>query len=252
MLLTLFPNDNQQLLLTAKGQVKLKDFLKPLQNDGYVLIYCSASWCGPCRGFTPKLADCVAHLSNAKLIFVSACKNEAQFKDYFASMPSDWAAVPYEDADRRQDIFKQLKISTIPSLHVLSAATGEVITTEGKDALLSDPTGVQFPWKKYKLPLYRRRWFGLLIRQLPMLAVWFWWRNSKQRAMEQNMEPTPIPLGGDQVTAPNYVQYNPAPLHHQVVPIEDRIEDAENTSEDMPDNIDPNVTPRPPLIYDEL
>ena len=48
------------------------------------LIYFSAHWCGPCRGFTPQLAKTYEALKaagkNMELVFVSSDRGEEDFK----------------------------------------------------------------------------------------------------------------------------------------------------------------------------
>ena len=51
-----FPDDEivlPQVLLNASGEQVAKDVLE----KKYVGLYFSASWCGPCRKFTPKLIE---------------------------------------------------------------------------------------------------------------------------------------------------------------------------------------------------
>ena len=67
-------------------------------------LYFSAHWCPPCRAFTPQLAEFYktvksSHKDDFDIVFVSSDKDEAGFKDYFASMP--WKALPFSDRDRK-------------------------------------------------------------------------------------------------------------------------------------------------------
>merc|ERR1711907_417537 len=71
-----------------------------LNSKDYVLIYFSAHWCPPCRGFTPVLIewynDAVAAGKNIQIVFVSSDKDEAAWTDYWNSMP--WLSVRHGDA----------------------------------------------------------------------------------------------------------------------------------------------------------
>jgi nucleoredoxin len=54
--------------------------------------------CGPCRGFTPVLAEYYKKNHDSKkleIVFVSADQNDAKFKEYFAEMP--WLAVSFDE-----------------------------------------------------------------------------------------------------------------------------------------------------------
>lgn len=67
-----------------------------LKEKKAVLLYFSAHWCPPCRAFTPVLAEGYRRTWKEKgieFVFVSSDKSEAEFKEYFATMP--WLAVYY-------------------------------------------------------------------------------------------------------------------------------------------------------------
>ena len=87
-------------------------------------VYFSASWCGPCRQFTPMLAQIYAQAVQAgrkfEVVFVSADKDPASFMEYFKGhMP--WLAVPY-DAPQRQAIQARFQVNGIPHLKIFNAA----------------------------------------------------------------------------------------------------------------------------------
>lgn len=67
-------------------------------------IYFSASWCPPCRSFTPKLVDAVKKLrergENVEVIFVSSDRDEKSFEEYFKKMEG-FLAVPFKDVTAR-------------------------------------------------------------------------------------------------------------------------------------------------------
>ena len=70
-----------------------------LCGEGRVVgLYFSASWCPPCRNFTPLLIDFYTNLKKSgdilEIVFVSWDKDEASFQEYFSSMP--WTAVPFD------------------------------------------------------------------------------------------------------------------------------------------------------------
>jgi len=113
-----------------------------------VLLYFSAHWCPPCRGFTPKLAETYKAYKEKglklEIVFVSSDRDEAAFDEYFAEMP--WLALPYSARDVKAKLSKKFKVNGIPSLVVLDAK-GELITTDGRSAVMEDPEGANFPWK---------------------------------------------------------------------------------------------------------
>merc|ERR1712137_733089 len=85
-------------LLGKAGTVKTVEALNGKTN---VMIYFSAHWCPPCRGFTPTLAAAYkkgAQGKNVEVVFVSSDRDEAGFGEYYGEMP--WLALPFSDKDR--------------------------------------------------------------------------------------------------------------------------------------------------------
>ncbi|XWS63666.1 hypothetical protein CRYUN_Cryun06bG0121000 [Craigia yunnanensis] len=94
-------------------------------------LYFSASWCGPCRRFTPKLVEVYSELSpkgDFEIIFVSGDEDEESFNGYFSKMP--WLAIPFSDSETRSRLDELFKVMGIPHL-VLLDETGKVSTDEG-------------------------------------------------------------------------------------------------------------------------
>jgi len=132
------------VLVTKDGERPTAEVL-----DGKVtLLYFSAHWCPPCRGFTPKLAEYyntyVEAGKNVEVVFVSSDKDQAAFDEYYGEMP--WTALPYGARDAKAKLSKKFKVSGIPSLVVLDE-DGSLITTDGRSVVSEDPTGEEFPWR---------------------------------------------------------------------------------------------------------
>lgn len=131
---------------------------KFLRNDGtevpmeslagkLVFFYFSASWCPPCRGFTPQLADFYNKYKDAKnfeIIWISWDEEKDDYTGYFAKMP--WTALPFEDRPGVEHLVKEFKVESIPTLVGVEANTGNVVTTTARARLVQDPEGAQFPW----------------------------------------------------------------------------------------------------------
>merc|ERR1719394_945421 len=76
-----------------------------------IALYFSAHWCPPCRGFTPKFAECYsAHLQakGLEVIFVSSDKDEDSFKDYYKDMP--WLALEYSNRKGKEQLSNLFKV----------------------------------------------------------------------------------------------------------------------------------------------
>ncbi|XVE92416.1 hypothetical protein REPUB_Repub01dG0095100 [Reevesia pubescens] len=94
-------------------------------------LYFSASWCGPCRRFTPKLVEVYSELSpkgDFEIIFVSGDEDEESFNGYFSKMP--WLALPFSDSETRSRLDELFKVMGIPHL-VLLDQNGKVSTADG-------------------------------------------------------------------------------------------------------------------------
>jgi nucleoredoxin len=112
-----------------------------------IALYFSGHWCPPCRGFTPKLAEFYKTSLAEKgleVVFVSSDHDESSFKDYYAEQP--WLALPFSDRARKDKLSKLFKVNGIPSVVIINAENGETITTDGRSAIMKDPTGEKFPW----------------------------------------------------------------------------------------------------------
>ncbi|KAF8698720.1 hypothetical protein HU200_034972 [Digitaria exilis] len=121
-------NSGEQVRTPSRFLVKISSI-----EANTVALYFSASWCPPCRRFTPKLIETYKELSSQgksfEVVFLSADNDEEAFNAYFAKMP--WLAVPFSDSDSREAIDGRFKVSGIPHLVILDAKTGEVYTEDG-------------------------------------------------------------------------------------------------------------------------
>ncbi|XP_064651361.1 tryparedoxin-like [Lineus longissimus] len=120
-------------------------------GEGKVLgLYVSASWCGPCRKFTPQLVAFYNRMrakvgSNFQVIFISRDKTEDEFRDYFAAMP--WLAMPYNK--EKADVIKtKLEIKSIPSFILFDSESGKIIQKNGRNCIVADPDGHDYPWNQ--------------------------------------------------------------------------------------------------------
>ena len=112
-----------------------------MQGPGKVIgVYFSAHWCPPCRGFTPKLAEKYKELRAAghefEVIFVSSDRSEEDAASYYADMP--WKMLKYSERDIKSSVSQAFNVNGIPFLALLNGE-GEVITTDGREAIMECP-----------------------------------------------------------------------------------------------------------------
>lgn len=110
-------------------------------------LYFSAHWCGPCRNFTPSLAEAYMSMQSLnklfEIVFVSSDRDEKSFSEYYGEMP--WKALPFDNRDLKASLSKKYKVQGIPTL-VIVGEDGKTITTDGRSAISGDPDGKNFPW----------------------------------------------------------------------------------------------------------
>lgn len=103
----------------------------------FYALYFSASWCGPCRQFTPRLVDAYRSLKadypEFEVVFVSADNSAGDMRDYMRDDRMAWPAVKFE-MTRSSDEFMRYCGDGIPCL-VLVDEQGKVLsdTNRGGD-----------------------------------------------------------------------------------------------------------------------
>lgn len=139
-----FIRTSSQLLSKASSSPSV-----PLEslNGKLVFLYFSASWCPPCRAFTPQLTDFYHKYKETKkfeVVLVSWDEKKEDFTQYYEKMP--WLALPFEDREGADFLAKGFSVESIPTLIGVDADSGKIITTTARARLVTDPEGTQFPW----------------------------------------------------------------------------------------------------------
>merc|ERR1711879_53158 len=104
-----------------------------------VLVYFSAHWCPPCRGFTPLLKDAYNDDLKGKpveIVFVSSDQNADGAFSYFSNDHGDWLLVPH-GSDEGKSLKELCKVRGIPTL-ALFKADGSLETTEARNYIANN------------------------------------------------------------------------------------------------------------------
>lgn len=134
-------------LIGKAGDVLTKTFV----SHPYTLLYFSASWCPPCRMFTPTLVDFYKQVNSAQKIveiaLISRDRSENDFDVYFKGMP--WLALPYEERTTAQSLMEKYNVFSIPKL-VLVNTEGELLSETCRDEVQSIGVDAVKNWSKAK------------------------------------------------------------------------------------------------------
>lgn len=140
----IFKDENVKILKNGNGDKV--DVVAELQNEADVIgLYFSAHWCGPCRRFTPKLAElykaCEADGKKFKVVFLSSDSNQEAFDEYFKEMP--WYALEYKNRELKETLSNIFEVKGIPTLVLLKSDGTEMTTTGGQ---ICSVGAEFFPW----------------------------------------------------------------------------------------------------------
>lgn len=130
------------------GTVKTKEG-KKLKNDGieYYGLYFSASWCPPCRAFTPVLAKFYNELKQKRedfeFIFVTGDQSRPDYEQYYAKMP--WCTVDIDDMFEANVVKGGVGVRGIPHLAIFDKE-GNIVCKNARGNVDEDKTGENFPW----------------------------------------------------------------------------------------------------------
>jgi nucleoredoxin len=113
----------------------------------YLGLYFSASWCPPCRAFTPTLCQMYDTMKEKRndfeFIFISGDNDEGAFKEYYQKMP--FLALPFSEKQNNNLLNSHFEVQGIPTLVIVSP-DGKTITTDARSRVSTDPEGLEFPF----------------------------------------------------------------------------------------------------------
>lgn len=132
-----------ETLLNLKGESIPSDELK----KKYIGLYFSASWCGPCRKFTPKLIEFRNRfVDDFEVILVGADGSPKAQQNYMKKYSMPWLAMKNQSFEARQ-ASKISGVEFIPYLVIINSS-GKIISKNGKAEISSKGSEAMEYWNK--------------------------------------------------------------------------------------------------------
>ncbi|KAK2525401.1 Nxn [Columba livia] len=141
-----------EVLVTADGEEVAVSALAA-RGVSLVGLYFGCSLGGPCAQLGASLAAfygrfrgeaAAAGGQRLEIVFVSAEQEQQQWQEAVRAMP--WLALPFADKHRKLKLWNKYRVSNVPSLIFIDAATGKVVCRNGLLVIRDDPEGLEFPW----------------------------------------------------------------------------------------------------------
>jgi nucleoredoxin len=130
-------------LLSAAGDPVSADQVK----GKYIGLYFSASWCGPCRTFTPKLVKFRdQHIENFEVVLVGSDGSAKAQANYMKKYKMPWLALKNQ-SEKARELSMSLNVEYIPYVIVLDP-DGNVVTKNGKEDIARLGTDALASWQK--------------------------------------------------------------------------------------------------------
>ncbi len=112
----------------------------------YVGIYFSASWCPPCKQFTPELIKFRnANQLEFEVVLVGNDQSPSDHKAYLKDHGMPWYTLSYA-GKTSMDLMQKHNIRGIPALVILNPE-GKVVTTSGRNDIMQYRNEALAKWK---------------------------------------------------------------------------------------------------------
>lgn len=117
---------NYRALRRALGDTMLNKDGKEISPDEltdkkFVALYFSASWCPPCRAFTPSLVDYYKEQGggeNFEVILISSDRDENSHIGYMKNYKMGWWTIPLEQ-NRKSGLSQKYRVTGIPHMTLI-------------------------------------------------------------------------------------------------------------------------------------
>jgi thiol-disulfide isomerase/thioredoxin len=112
---------------------KFKDHKLVKKPKKFYIFYYTASWCGPCKAFTPQLADFYNKNKNEnfELVLISSDRDQKSMESYAAKNKMPWPQLKFAKIGTFSGKFNH-GVNGIPSV-IVCDLEGKIVTNDGRD-----------------------------------------------------------------------------------------------------------------------
>lgn len=117
-------------------------------NGKMVAVYFSASWCPPCRKFTPELVKFykkVSKKANIEIVFIGCDNNAEAMQKYIKDYKMPWLSLPFRNPAAAV-LMRELKVTGIPKLVVFDAK-GNIVAHDARADISSLKENAVKKWR---------------------------------------------------------------------------------------------------------
>ncbi|XP_020915015.1 probable nucleoredoxin 1-2 [Exaiptasia diaphana] len=122
---------------------------EPELTGKVILVYFSAHWCPPCRGFTPMLKDCYEDLEGKPLaiVFVSSDRSKEEMDSYYKESHGEWYRAQH-GSELANKLKENCNVRGIPTLAVVDGDGNMLDQSARSDVETGPPSKAFEKWQK--------------------------------------------------------------------------------------------------------
>uniref|UniRef100_A0A3B3SRK0 Thioredoxin-like fold domain-containing protein n=1 Tax=Paramormyrops kingsleyae TaxID=1676925 RepID=A0A3B3SRK0_9TELE len=139
----------ERLVNSERAEVDVQELGGRLSVLG---LYFGCSLSAPCRQFNGSLRDFYCKFKKAserreelEIVFVSSDQDQKRWQEFLQEMP--WLALHIKDKHKKMKLWNKYRVTSIPFLVFVDAATGKAVCRNGLLVVQDDPKGLEFPWR---------------------------------------------------------------------------------------------------------
>jgi nucleoredoxin len=126
--------------------VRVEKSVDYIPNVPYLILYFTASWCPPCKKFSPQLQQFLQNNPNdVDVICITVDAEQYDFVNYVKEY--NFKFINWEEQSVIKYLSKRLNVQVLPTCMVVNVANLSVLTKWGREAVANNPTTCIDEWK---------------------------------------------------------------------------------------------------------